>query len=618
MTPIVETSDFRRKTLRLIDDLKPFPGRFYQAVSIGIICAISISIAMMYHFPEAAIGCYLVIFMAKPNAAENVVTGVGLIIAVSLVVFLLIGLINLTIDHPPAQIAAIIISSFIFLYIDSATKLGEQAGIFALVISFVMTLLSYIPIGEVATRAVLYAWAMVFVPMATLALYNLFFGIPPQKLLRQAIAERLRRTADFLEAADDKSRDRLVELVGEGTVEQDKLLQMIALFRLLNRRDAAFLTACQAHSYRLMLAALACGHTGSDEHASALAGLCRDAASQIEAKKPIASAQIALAEDNEHGLGAVEAALAAFLAATPPEKGAPVDAPFIAADAFTNPIHLQFALKTTLAAFTCYFIYTAVDWQGIHTAMITCYVAALGTTGETVHKLLLRISGCLIGALIGLLTILFVIPQLESVGGLAVVIFLVIALAAWVSTGSERISYGGVQIALAFLLTVIQGFKPGTDLSAASDRIFGILLGNAVVYIIFTTIWPVSVSYAVKSNILAVTERLKRLAALPFAERKASLGLMALIESNLGAVRNALDMAGYEPRSVRPARDRRAAVNAKAERLHDLALGLFFKPDIAADAIAEIDAINDSFSGKDSRTPAEPALTGHDGSGDSH
>ncbi|TPW33365.1 FUSC family protein [Martelella alba] len=616
MAPIVETSDFRRKTLRLIDDLKPFPGRLYQAVSIGIICAISISIAMLYHFPEAAIGCYLVIFMAKPNAAENVVTGVGLIIAVSLVVFLLIGLINLTIDHPPAQIAAIIISSFIFLYMDSATKLGEQAGIVALVIAFVMTLLGYIPIGEIATRAVLYAWAMVFVPMATLALYNLFFGIPPQKLLRQAIAERLRTTADFLTAADPEARDKLVELIGKGTAEQDKLLQMIGLFRLLNRKDNAFLTACQAHSYRLMLAALARDNAGSAEHRSALAGQCRDAAGAIEAKKPLAKAQSATPGDEDHGLDDVEAALAALLDATPPEKGAPLDDPFIAADAFSNPIHLQFALKTTLAAFTCYFIYTAIDWQGIHTAMITCYVAALGTTGETVHKLLLRITGCLIGALIGLLTILFIIPQLESIGGLAIVIFLVVAFSAWISTGSERISYGGVQIALAFLLTVIQGFKPGTDLSAASDRIFGILLGNAVVYIIFTTIWPVSISYAVKNNILAVTARLKTLADLPFAERRASLGLIALIQTNLGNVRNALDMAGYEPRAVRPTQNQRQAVTLVTDKLNHLTLGLFFRPEISGEMTAEIDAITDKFADRDSRAPAEPALTGKDGSGD--
>src|SRR5690606_27772009 len=265
-----------------------------------------------------------------------------------------------------------------------------------------------------------------------------------------------------------------------------------------------------------------------------------------------------------------------------PGKQAPVSDPFIEKDALSNPIHLHFALKTTLAAVTCYFIYSAADWQGIHTAMITCYVAALGTTGDTVHKLVLRITGCLIGAFFGLISILYLIPHMESVGSLAFMIFFFVSIAAWVSTGNERISYGGVQIALAFLLTTLQGFGPGTSLSAASDRIIGILLGNCVIFIIFTTIWPVSVTYAIRTRLESALGKLQQLAQLDFSQRNASTNLMASVENDLGVVHNSLRMASYEPRSLRPHNETRKTFDALAEELNQLALKLFFKPDISA------------------------------------
>src|ERR1700746_3686261 len=65
-------------------------------------------------------------------------------------------------------------------------------------------------------------------------------------------------------------------------------------------------------------------------------------------------------------------------------------------DAFTNPAHLHFALKVTLAAMFCYIVYMAIDWSGIHTALITCTFIALETTGATLHKGILRIGGGLI------------------------------------------------------------------------------------------------------------------------------------------------------------------------------------------------------------------------------
>ncbi|WP_018062752.1 FUSC family protein [Martelella mediterranea] len=579
MASTAERSDFRRRSHRLIEDLMPFPGRLRLSLSIGAICAISTVLSMMYHFPEAAIGCYLVIFLMRANAAENVVTGIGIIIAVSLVVFLLIGIINLTIDFPPAQIAAIVIASFIFLYLDSATKAGEQAGIVALVIAFVLTLLGNVPIGEIATRAVLYAWAMVFVPMAVMAVYNLLFGIPPQKLLREAIAERLEQSANALEGRED-AREKLMDLIGEGTAEQEKRLLLIKLLSILRGRAYEFLERTHSHSYRLMLAVSALPEEDPAQDTGparqGLAADCRALAAAVLARKDLPEPEPAA--DLPVEFEPVAGALGDISRVAPLEKGAPVDDPPVAPDIFSHPRHLHFALKTTLAAVTCFFIYTAIDWQGIHTAMITCYVAALGTTGDTVHKLVLRITGCLIGAFFGLIAILFVIPQLDSVGGLAFLIFAVVSLAAWVSTGNERISYGGVQIALAFLLTVIQGFGPGTSLSAASDRIVGILLGNAVVYVIFTNIWPVSVKDEVKRRTAAAIAKLKSLANADQPVRQASTGLVASIQTDLGVIREAVDMASYEPRHMRPGKTERETYRRDAAMLEDLSLALYFRP----------------------------------------
>src|SRR6266513_1423525 len=69
----------------------------------------------------------------------------------------------------------------------------------------------------------------------------------------------------------------------------------------------------------------------------------------------------------------------------------------LVADAFTNPAHVHFALKVTLAAMFCYILYSAIDWSGIHTAFITCTFISLETSGATSHKGVLRIVGCLIG-----------------------------------------------------------------------------------------------------------------------------------------------------------------------------------------------------------------------------
>ena len=159
-------------------------------------------------------------------------------------------------------------------------------------------------------------------------------------------------------------------------------------------------------------------------------------------------------------------------------------------DAFTNPTHVQFALKVTLAAMFCYIVYSAIDWSGIHTAFITCTFIALESTEATLYKGTLRIVGCVIGGALALFTIVFLMPHMETIASLVVVVAFASAIAGWVATGSERISYAGLQIAYAFFLSVFQGFAPDTDLDNVRNRVVGILFGLSVTAVVFAYIWP--------------------------------------------------------------------------------------------------------------------------------
>jgi uncharacterized membrane protein YccC len=159
-------------------------------------------------------------------------------------------------------------------------------------------------------------------------------------------------------------------------------------------------------------------------------------------------------------------------------------------DAFSNPAHVRFALKVTFAAMFCFIVYQAIDWTGIHTAFITCTFIALESTEATLYKGTLRILGCAIGGALALFTIVFLIPHMETIASLIVVVAFASAIAGWVATGSQRISYAGLQIAFAFFYSVFQGYAPDTDLDNVRNRIVGILFGLIVTGLVFKYIWP--------------------------------------------------------------------------------------------------------------------------------
>jgi multidrug resistance protein MdtO len=179
---------------------------------------------------------------------------------------------------------------------------------------------------------------------------------------------------------------------------------------------------------------------------------------------------------------------------------------------------VHFALKVTLAAMFCYIFYSAIDWTGIHTAFITCTFIALESTGATLHKGVLRIGGAIIGGALALFTIVFLMPHMVTIASLVVVVACASAIAGWVATGSELISYSGLQIAFAFFYSVFQGYAPDTDLDNVRDRVVGILFGLIVTGVVFAYIWPEHTIDRLRDALRAALRQLALLLKVPRSE----------------------------------------------------------------------------------------------------
>jgi multidrug resistance protein MdtO len=185
-------------------------------------------------------------------------------------------------------------------------------------------------------------------------------------------------------------------------------------------------------------------------------------------------------------------------------------------DAFANPRHFQFALKACLAASACYVIYNAVDWPGISTAVTTCLLTALSSIGVSHQKQVLRLAGAVVGGfLFGMGSQVFLLPNIDSITGFGLLFAFVTAVASWFMTSSPRLSYFGLQLALAFYLVHLQEFKIQTSLSTARDRVVGILLGLSLMWLVFDKLWGAPAAVEMKRTSLANLQLLAQFAGEP-------------------------------------------------------------------------------------------------------
>lgn len=548
------------------------PGRGGNALRVAAACTTTVLVGEIWQVPDIAVPALVTMALWQKDRVTNVLAGLAVNILFGVIILMMFGLMHLTLDHPMGLVIATAVLSFGFFFLGSASKLKPVAYMLGLVVVYAMIAIGNVPFGELATRALLYADLFILVPGAVMVCLAPFICPSPKTILTRTLAHHLRLSAALLRnPEDEQTRDQAEALLRDGTKGMMMSLKMAGLEKLWRKQDLASLKQAIPRSIGVLALAhaAACEATdASDTYPDAPEALIETLLEMADifqsggyptdiGQPPVPYTSPALAQ--------IAALLPDFTKPIEDEhpkkaKSKPSSSGFFAPDAWTNPEHVRFAVKGTAAVMLSYFIFKILNWDGIHTCIITCFIVALPTMGEMISKLTLRISGALVGGALGILSIIFVMPHLTNIAAFLALIFAGSLLAAWVKSGDERIAYAGFQIGLAFFLSDLKGYGPTSDMTTARDRIIGILLGNFITYAVFTSFWPSSAYDKIRVKVSAALKALQ--AQFNASSVQDKLQQAAAVQSALAQAERMIEFASVEPIHLRANMDELASYQA--------------------------------------------------------
>ncbi len=557
----------------LAQELAPFPGRGWIVARMVIAATLMMLWIMTFRIPGAALGAYYTLLFARDSPEATLRSALTSILAVGCsLVFVLLGVAVLTGDPflHFVWVAGTLFVTFFLISTLSEYRAGTAFGFLA-----VTSIGAWDFPGNTELLLEGTLWTALAVATAagvTVAVEFVSQGIHPSDQLIDRLDDRLRNVVSLLRAlaskneADEPTRQKLAQYAMTGTA---------SLRRLLARSNqssqyVAEMSAVVALVGRLVdISASAVGDTQirADEE-----GRFTPAADRLDHLRQL------LKQSDRPGLAALDSPdpntssnplllevertitriRQVFAGAFSLSDLLPSAVDFgqryrlFKEGAFSDPAHIRFALKGTLAAIACYLLYNAIEWRGLSTSIATCMITALSNVGSSRQKQLLRVSGALLGGVgFGMASQVFVLPHIDGIFGFTLLFVAVTGISSWIATASPRLSYAGAQTAFAFYVTQLRGFGPQISLAVARDDVMGILLGLLAMWLLFDRIWAKG---AVSEMMESFVANIRRLASFDkqFVQDDRRTGVnrsraaRAAISNSFDQIRNEADAVIFE------------------------------------------------------------------------
>ena len=520
-------------------ELAPTPGRGSAAFRLTLACTAATIPILTHRIPEALIVMIVMFLITQEDYAATLIGSVLAAVGVTIGLGSALLAWKISLDIPWLRLCFIVVFLFGGLFLKRVLKIGALGSAIGLPAALVMIVPDvFPPRPEVLVDFVLWIWWCVILGLSVNAGVQLLLSPgDPLMLLRgvldtrlQAVEHSLRRLAGSVAMEPPATSLNTFEIVGMSRPlallksasiihrwARERHVGLAAIITLVDRlvTDAIALEA---------LAPLSGAEIGNERLLKVADGCDRTRRAFAELRLPSPSEWTALAveqtSDTMPPLADMERTLDQIALAMPgcfKDPGAcgavsEEDRGLFLPDAFDNREYVRFAIRGSLAAFICYVCFIGFDYPGIYTSVVTCFVVALSTIGASNQKGILRFGGAAVGGGMALIALVYLLPNVESIGGFWLVFGAGTAVAAWVNFGTPRISYGGYQIGLAFYKAVLQGFGPALNLTVIRDRIIGVFFGLAVFGILEHVLWPVRAADTLRARLAEILRLLGELA----------------------------------------------------------------------------------------------------------
>lgn len=498
-------------------ELSPYPGRAWTVGRMTIAATLVMIIVMTFRLPYGFLGAVYTFFLSRENPTATFRAAVRTTTVYGVATVYTVAGITTLVGSPITHFLWIAVSLLLAFYVirivpDYFTAVGFG---FTLAAAIPLWDETFLTVNQRTENTLWVGFSVVLGSAVTVAVEYVFRRFHPITDLREGIDTRLHAVEGLLRqiATGDHSfkfqkevdfyasigTSRLRRLLLRSSAPAGLVAQMNAAVALLGRlvdlasslqivRSNRFLVAGTADSERCLRLADQLAFFREDlahrrvPRAIEIPG--QDQPSDLPLLPEMERTVLLIPHAFSGSGGSLEEAF------VPPPLDAGTADRLIVADAFSNPDYLKFAIRGGAATLLAYVVYQSIAWPGLSTSVATCIITALSTIGASRQKQFLRLGGVVIGGLIfGIGGQVFVLPFLNSISGFTVFFVLVTAVCAWVATATPRLSYLGVQAALAFYLINLQEFTIQDSLAVARDRLVGVLLGLVCMWLVFDRLW---------------------------------------------------------------------------------------------------------------------------------
>ena len=484
--------------------MRPYPGRINHVFRALIASTIVVIVSQSLQVPWLALSLITVFFVTQTNVVVTRLTGMLFIVGSTLSILLSLLVLKVTWNTPFLRILISCAVFFISVFMMRTTKIGVVFFIVAIVSIYTQSLVNIAPDAEFLVRTILWVWVAVnYSIVVTLIINSLLIPVEPENQLKRATEKQLDDVIVLLSPSSVLLRKKN-SLSQAGRTMQT--LYRLLRYKTMRDKDAEETTLHYLDVISLISELLTASFhlpeqlDGDDVllDTQILRGALKHLKVTIADSKSGWDMEPIELHSSEPALHLMAGIISAYnkntaaggntrtssLPALLPQTG------FLVKDAFSNPQYVFFSLKTLLSAAICYLFYTATDWSGIHTIMLSCLIVSQPGLGNTQRKIILRLIGAAIGSVFALVAIVYLTPRVDSIFGLLCIVLPVLALSSWISVGAENVSYAGIQIMFTFAMATLETFGPVTELTEVRDRIVGIILGIIVAGLIHTLIRP--------------------------------------------------------------------------------------------------------------------------------